>query len=144
MKDENTQANPIHDSPLSERAAKLSTRGAHYFVGWLISSGKHIPEVAAEFERALHHLENDPNLRSCWRESHQTDDITTPGAQAALSLYQEQPATPGEVIPSMAVQHPPQDQSGSSVPQVETTPALPSLVPTSFFGWLFRRERIAA
>ncbi len=64
---------------LSQRAAKLSERGAHYFVGWLIGAGMHKPAMMAEFEKVLARLEKDPELSHCWRES---SNVETPAVAA--------------------------------------------------------------
>ena len=56
------------NSQLSERASKLTEKGAHYFIGWLIRAGMDNPEVMAEFLRALKKVETDPSLRDCLKE----------------------------------------------------------------------------
>ena len=144
MNDENKTATPESGNKLGERAAKLSTRGAHFFVGWLISSGKHIPEVAAEFDRALHHLEIDPTLHYCWRENGQPEKAPTSVGPSAPPHMDEQPANPANPFHILTDQIQPQEQSASEVAQLETAPACSSLAPTGLFARLFRKERVAA
>lgn len=79
---------------LSQRAAKLSERGAHYFVGWLISAGTHKPAMMAEFEKVLARLEKDPDLSHCWRGF---SNAETPAAAASACAVSE-----AESIPAVA------------------------------------------
>jgi len=142
MSDDDTTANPESNNKLAARAAKLSTRGAHFFVGWLISSGKHIPEVAEVFERALHHLETDPKLQYCWRESAQPEEAPTSVVPIAPATVQEQPAVPA--IPFRVLEDQDHGQPAGGLVQTESAPASSSASPGGFLARLFRKERVAA
>lgn len=101
MKDENNQdgatwnARVNEMNRLSQRAAKLSERGAHYFVGWLIGAGMQKPAMMAEFEKVLARLEVDPELRHCWRE---LSNLETPAAASASAVLE------AESIPAAATE----------------------------------------
>jgi len=144
MNAEDTRGNQNWNSQLSQRAAKLSERGAHYFVGWLIGTGMDKPEIATEFEKVLHQLESDPKLQYCWRESDRMGDVPVSAEQATFSIYQEQPAIPSEAVPCLAEEEPAQKYSGNRMAPVETKPDRSPEFAAGFFGRLFRRQRIAA
>ena len=74
MSEERTSAKEKWNSELSERASRLTAKGAHHFIARLIAAGSDKPSVMAEFERVLHQLETAPHLRQCWKESDETGD----------------------------------------------------------------------
>ena len=136
---------------LSQRAAKLSERGAHYFVGWLIGAGMQNPAMAAEFEKVLHRLETDPLLRYCWREFDDEDAAAAPVEQIDLSFSKEltaaateQAAVPTEAPPAPVFQELADVHARSGVVEFKDEPAPASSGPTGFFGKIFRRQRLAA
>ena len=144
MNDDCKTTNRNWNGQLSQRAAKLSERGAHYFVGWLIGAGMDKPEITAEFEKVLRQIETDPKLRYCWREGDQTGDIPLSAEPATFSIFKGQPDAPNEAAPSPADPQPVQEErSASGVNPVETKLERPPVL-TGLFGRLFRRQRIAA
>ena len=157
---------------LSRRAAKLSERGAHYFVGWLIGAGMQKPEMSAEFEKVLHRLENDPDLRHCWRECGNADADATPVEQLTLPIFSETPLATGHVAavtnetPAVEIQTPailteerPGADRAPAAPVAEEAVSEHTLSemlefkpesgseksgPAGFFAKIFRRQRVAA
>ena len=144
MNAESPLTNRNWNSQLSQRAAKLSERGAHYFVGWLIGAGTDRPEISAEFEKVLRQMETDPKLQYCWREGDKMGDVPMSAEPAAFSIYKEEPAAAIEAVACAADPVPAPEHPGSGRTQVETKPDRSPEFATGFFGRLFRRQRIAA
>lgn len=143
---------------LSRRAAKLSERGAHYFVGGIIGAGLLRPELLAEFEKVLHRLETDPQLLYCWR-GFMTDASTAPdpSAQHDLTFSFDTPvaAIAGRAVVTAqaaaaeTMAEPVSSETGeaharSGVVKFDAEPAPAPAGPTGFFAKLFRRQRAAA
>ena len=141
---------------LSGRAAKLSERGAHYFVGGIIGAGLLKPELLAEFGKVLHRLETDPQLLYCWRGF--TTDASTapdPDAQFDLSFSFDTPvaAIAGRaVVTAQAAEAQAESvnsetgeaHSRSGMVKLDIEPAPAPSGPQGFFAKLFRRQRAAA
>lgn len=152
---------------LSQRAAKLSERGAHYFVGWLIGAGMYKPAMMAEFEKVLTRLEKDPELSHCWREF---SNLETPAAAASASAIAEaesipalEPAVATETQAvftesletaleksnaadevSMASDFQEHEHARSGMVKFETMIDPETQERQGFFAKIFRRQRIAA
>jgi hypothetical protein len=168
MTDENKQGDAAWDTQmaemerLSQRAAKLSERGAHYFVGWLIGAGMHKPAMMAEFEKVLTRLENDPELRHCWRDctseaaaaapvetaldvaSSTVSDEKSAVVAEVLSDVIENPAGVTEAPPVPAFEDHSHDHSRSGMVKFEAAPDVAVSGRQGFFGKIFRRPRVAA
>ena len=168
MSDENKQGDATWNGQmaemerLSQRAAKLSERGAHYFVGWLIGAGMHKPAMMAEFEKVLTRLENDPELRHCWRDcsneavaaapveaavdvaSSTVSDEKPAAAAAVLSDVIEKPATVTAAPPVPPFEEHTHDHARSGKVTFEAVPDAEVPGRQGFFGKIFRRPRVAA
>lgn len=66
MAQQHTNTDDDWKSDLAERARRLNSNGAHYFVGWLLSAGFQKPEIMAAIEHTLRELETNPSLQHCW------------------------------------------------------------------------------
>ena len=154
---------------LSQRAAKLSERGAHYFVGWLIGAGMHKPAMMAEFEKVLTRLENDPELSHCWREF---GNLETPVAAASASAVVEAESSPAlepafatevqvvctesletnleksntadEATAAPGSEEQEHEHARSGMVKFETTSNSETQERQGFFAKIFRKQRIAA
>ncbi len=154
---------------LSQRAAKLSERGAHYFVGWLIGAGMHKPAMMAEFEKVMTRLENDPELSHCWRESSslETTAAAATASESAVVLAESSPAMERAVATEVqavsteslettleksnaadeetsAAISQEQECESSSLVKFETTIHPETEERQGFFAKIFRRQRVAA
>ncbi|MEO6741938.1 MAG: hypothetical protein ABIP20_16970 [Chthoniobacteraceae bacterium] len=143
---------------LSGRAAQLSERGAHYFVGGIIGAGLLRPELLAEFEKILHRIETDPQLLYCWREF-QTAASTAPdpSAQHDLTFSFDTPvaaiagravvtaqAAAAEATAEPVNSETDEAHARSGVVQFVPEPASAPAGSQGFFSKLFRRQRAAA
>lgn len=167
MKDENNQdgatwsARVNEMNRLSQRATKLSERGAHYFVGWLIGAGMQKPAMMAEFEKVLARLESDPKLSHCWRGNNEVvAEAPAEAAVAAMSIAtsEENPAVATEVSPEAVAkpvsvsEAPPapvfeeyaHEHARSGMVKFETAAANAMPERRSFFAKIFRKQRMAA
>jgi hypothetical protein len=144
MNEDSKQTRQTWNSEHSQRACKLSERGAHYFVGWLIGAGMDKPEIAEVFEEVLAKMETDPTLRYCWRDGASMDAVATPPEQVTFSVHTEQPVATGEVVPGPAESGAIDEHGRTGVIQMEAKSERAGGPSGSFFGKLFRRQRIAA
>lgn len=168
MKDENDQDGASWSSRvnemnrLSQRAAKLSERGAHYFVGWLIGAGMQKPAMMAEFENVLARLEVDPKLRHCWRDGAKMDVAAAPAeasiaamsitvsegqtdvATEALSVTDGKPEIATEAPPVPVFEEHVHEHARSGMVKLETASDAGAPERQGFFAKIFRRQRMAA
>lgn len=147
---------------LSQRAAKLSERGAHYFVGWLIGAGVQKPAMMAEFEKVLTRLENDLELRHCWRDAATVDVAASPAevivAATSIAVSEGQPDVAAEALsaaaenPAIVTEAPPvpvfeehvHEHARSGMVKFETASDAGAPERQGFFAKIFRRQRMAA
>ena len=149
---------------LSQRAAKLSERGAHYFVGWLIGAGIQKPAMMAEFEKVLARLEVAPELRHCWRDAANVDVAAAPAevtvaamsnaasegqadvATEALSATAGNPAIVTKAPPAPVFEEHVHEHARSGMVKFETASDAGPPPPErqGFFAKIFRRQRVAA